>query len=177
MQETLGIAAHVGTEITSADGPRYTLLAATREGYQNLSRLITRMKLRAGTKNPKPGLEPAATREDFEEFSGGLICLTGGDEGPLAAGGGAAVRRLVDLFGHDNVYVELQRHFDRDEEARNQLALDIARSLKLPLVATNGVCHAQPAQREILDVFTCLKHKTTLAEAGRLLSVRIRNGT
>ena len=167
----LGVAAHVGTEISAADGGRYTLLAATRTGYQNLSRLITRMKLRAGTKNPKPGSEPAATREDFEEFSGGLICLTGGDEGPLAAGGREAVQRQIDLFGHDNVFVELQRHFDRAEEVRNQAAIEIAQSLKLPLVATNGVCHAQLAQREILDVFTCLKHKTTLFEAGRLLAV------
>jgi error-prone DNA polymerase len=173
-----GITAHVGAEITSAEGSRYTLFAATRAGYQNLSRLITRMKLRAGTKNPKPGFEPAATRDDFGEFAGGLICLTGGDEGPLAArlrvggsDGRAAVQRLIDLFGHENVYVELQRHFNRAEEARNQAAIEIARSLHIPLVATNGVCHAQPAQREIQDVFTCLKHKTTLADAGRLLAV------
>src|SRR6202012_6265153 len=38
------------------------------------------------------------------------------------------------------------------------------------LVANNGVCCATAAQREVLDVFTCLEHKTTLAEAGRLLS-------
>ena len=39
----------------------------------------------------------------------------------------------------------------------------------MPLVATNGVCYAQPGHREILDVFTCLRHHTTLAAAGRLL--------
>ena len=167
----LGITAHVGAEVTAAEGGRYTLYAATRAGYQNLSRLITRTKLRAGTKNPKHGAGAAAKREDFGEFSGGLICLTGGDEGPLATGGREAVERLVELFGRENVFVELQRHLDRAEEARNQAAVEIARSLRLPLVATNGVCHAEAKQREILDVFTCLKHKTTLAEAGRLLAV------
>src|ERR1035438_8106088 len=54
--------------------------------------------------------------------------------------------------------------------ARNQAAFDLARSLRLPLVATNGVSHATKVQREVLDVFTCLYHKTTLAEAGRLLA-------
>src|SRR5258708_30209988 len=41
--------------------------------------------------------------------------------------------------------------------------------MNVPLVATNGVCYAEPRQRERLDVFTCLRHHTTLASAGRLL--------
>lgn len=170
-----GMRAHIGAEVTAKDGGRYTLLVESRTGYQNLSRLITRMKLRAGTKNPKPGNEAAATLEDFAEFGEGLICLTGGEEGPLAGGlknGNAqqTVEQLVRVFGRGNVYVELQRHFDREEEARNQAAMDLARKMQLPLVATNGVCHATAQQREVLDVFSCLHHKTTLAEAGRRLA-------
>ena len=169
------VKAHVGAEITATDGSRYTLLVQSREGYQNLCRLITRMKLRAGTKNPKPENAPAARPEDFDEFHHGLLCLTGGEEGPLALGlrnkrGREAVETLTRIFGPDNVYVELQRHFDRDEEKRNQAAMEIAEALRLPLVATNGVCHATPKQREILDVFTCLQHKKVLATAGRLLA-------
>ncbi|MGA2712168.1 MAG: error-prone DNA polymerase [Bryobacteraceae bacterium] len=171
-----GINAHIGAEITAQhdgkdDKSRYTLLVQSRTGYQNLCRLVTRMKLRAG---PKPS-QPAATESDFEEFAEGLLCLTGGDEGPLALGlinknAPEVLERLTRIFGPHNVYVELQRHFDRNEESRNQAAMDLARSLHLPLVATNGVCHATRFQREILDVFTCLHHKTTLAEAGRLLA-------
>ncbi len=48
--------------------------------------------------------------------------------------------------------------------------MEIARKLRLPLLATNGVCHAQPQQREVLDVFTCIRHHRTLATAGRLLA-------
>src|SRR5580658_958127 len=170
-----GIQAHIGAEVTAKDGGRYTLLVQSRTGYQNLSRLITRIKLRAGTKNPKPGHEPPATQEDFTEFAEGLLCLTGGDEGPLALAlndqtAPETLARLTRIFGPGNVYVELQRHLDREEESRNQTAIDLARSLHLPLVATNGVCHATQTQREVLDVFTCLHHKTTLAEAGRLLA-------
>jgi error-prone DNA polymerase len=170
-----GIRAHVGAEVSCEDGSRWTLLCESRAGYQNLCRLITRIKLRPGTKHPRPGREPRATYDDFTEFSSGLICLTGGEEGPLSSGleqGSAheTLERLVRTFGRHNVYIELQRHLDRDQEARNQAARDLSRSLQLPLVATNGVCFAAGSQREVLDVFTCLEHKTTLAEAGRLLS-------
>jgi error-prone DNA polymerase len=168
----LSIKAHIGAEITSAVGWRYPLLVKSRTGYQNLCRLTTRMKLRA-----KKGAGHVLP-EEIAEQSRGLICLTGGDEGPLAyalARGGieaaaASVQQLCELFGPQNVYIELQRHFGREEEARNQAVLEIARKLHLPLLATNGVCYAQPPQREILDVFTCIRHHRTLATAGRLLA-------
>src|ERR1700737_4889823 len=164
--------AHIGAEVTSAFGWRYPLLVKSREGYQNLCRLITRMKLRASKG------EGHVEREELVGLHAGLICLTGGEEGPLAAAlasGGIAqgtecVRQLCDLFGRKNVYVELQRHYCREEEARNQAAVEIARKLSLPLLATNGVCHALPEARELLDVFTCIRHHHVLATAGRLLS-------
>jgi error-prone DNA polymerase len=204
------IRAHVGAEITSAEGLRYALLAATRAGYQNLCRLITRMKLRA------PKGEGAVTEEGLAAHAEGLICLTGCEGGELGVGNRepglrvresspgtwtsenqkskienrkfeiyesrissaehrapspeSRIRRLVDIFGRGNVYVELQRHFDRREEARNQAAVRLARELKLPLIATNGVSYATPEEREIADVFTALRHHRTLETAGRLLA-------
>ncbi|MGH9771024.1 MAG: DNA polymerase III subunit alpha [Candidatus Acidiferrales bacterium] len=168
----LGVCAHVGAEISSKNGFRYSLLVETRTGYQNLCRLMTRMKLRA-----KKG-EGAAIPEELTEFADGLICLTGGEEGPLSAaiarggieGGRQCLERLRQTFGVRGVYVELQRHFDRAEEVRNQAAVALARSLSMPLIATNGVCYATPAEREVFDVFTCLRHHRTLETAGRLLS-------
>ncbi len=164
--------ARVGAEVTSVEGWRYPLLVSSRDGYQNLCRLITRMKLRAAKG------EGYVASEEVAEYAAGLVCLTGGDEGPLAhalAQGGiesgvASIGKLCEIFGRENVYAELQRHFCRDEEARNQAAVEIARKVKLPLLATNGVSYAQPQQREALDVFTCIRHHTTLAEAGRLLA-------
>jgi error-prone DNA polymerase len=153
------VRAHVGAEITCTDGERYPLLAETQRGYQNLCRMITRMKLRV-PKHPKPGQIAAVTLEELREFSEGLICLAPGTR----------LEEAADIFGRHNVYVELQRHGDREEEARNEAAIEAAHRLKLPLVATNGVCYTHPEQREILDVFTCLYHKTTLENAGRLLS-------
>ena len=151
---------------------RLPLLVASRAGYQNLCRLITKMKLRA-----KKG-EGAVTAQELAEHADGLICLTGGDEGPLAT----ALRRnnsdearrqldpLIGIFGPRNVYVELQRHFHREEESRNRIAMDLARTFHLPLLATNGVDYALPKARELADAFTAIRNHRTLSTAGRLLS-------
>jgi error-prone DNA polymerase len=173
------VRALIGAEVTSEEGWRYPLLVESRKGYQNICRLITSMKLRA--KKGEGQVSRAELAAQLGNDGGGLTCLTGGDEGPLAhalASGGmeaamGSVQQLCELFGRRSIYVELQRHYCRDEEVRNQCALEIARKLNLPVLATNGVCHASPEQRELLDVFSCVRHHRTLATAGRLLA---RNG-
>jgi error-prone DNA polymerase len=167
----LGIRALIGAEVASEAGGRYTLLAESREGYQNLCRLITRTKFRGGM--PGKPENPFATENAFAEYAAGLICLTGGDEGPLADVTKACERleNLVCTFGPRNVFVELQRHYRRDQEERNQALVELARSRKLPLLATNGVTHATADRRELQDVLTCVQHKTTIAEAGKLLNI------
>ncbi len=164
-----GIQAHIGAEVTSASGVRYALLAETREGYQNLCRLMTRMKLRA------PKGKAAIVEDELAPYARGLICLTGGAAGPLTAAirnqtGREALERLIHIFGRDNVYIELQRHFDRAEEAVNQQAIALAETFRLPRIATNGVQYAAPREREILDVFTCIRNHRALESAGRLLA-------
>jgi len=171
----LKLKAHIGAEVTACSPRgkfRLPLLVASRAGYQNLCRLITKMKLRA-----KKG-EGAVEKEELEEHAQGLICLTGGADGPLAAalqhGGSEEARKqveqLIGLFGRGNVYIELQRHFHREEETRNRAAITIARSLNLPLLATNGVCYAAAKDRELCDAFTAIRHHRTLSTAGRLLA-------
>ena len=63
------------------------------------------------------------------------------------------------------MYVELQRHFRRDEEADNATLLDLAAAFRVPIVATNGVRFATPRERPLFDVLTCIHHHTTLAQA------------
>jgi error-prone DNA polymerase len=168
-----GIKAHIGAEISIAEGGNYPLLVQSRSGYQNLCRLITTTKLRT----PKDKVATASLNE-LENYSQGLICLTGDEHGPLAhalkTGGLPAGRRLLQqlssIFGAKNVYVELQRHFNRHQESRNQAAISLAREFHLPLLATNGVCYATLAEREIADVFTCIRNKCRLDTAGQLLA-------
>jgi error-prone DNA polymerase len=64
----------------------------------------------------------------------------------------------------------VQRHLLRDEEADNQALVDLASAFHVPIVATNGVRFAAPANRPLYDVLTCIRHKTTLERAGRRLS-------
>jgi error-prone DNA polymerase len=184
------IRAHIGAEISVGDlgnqaaYPRWmpnqvparpvrlALLAKNRTGYQNLCRLITGYKFREKEKGTG-----SATLQEVAQHAEGLVCLTGGDEGILAAalmrGGEEEARRslkkLMELFGKENVYLELQRHFDPIEEKRNQTAVRIAKSLNLPFLATNGVRYARAKDREIADVFTCIRNHTQLGAAGRLL--------
>ena len=186
------VRAHIGAEVSVSDfGPRLTppawlphrhrneparlpLLCTSRTGYQNLCQLITQFKMREATKG-----DGAATFDDLSQYASGLVCLTGGDEGPLAAaltrGGEAAGRETVEhltrIFGRENVYIEIQRHQEREEEWRNQAAVRLARSLNLPLIATNGVRYATAYDREVQDLFTAIRHHVELDEAGRLLAI------
>ena len=155
----IGAKAHIGAEITGEDGELYPLLVENRTGYQNLCRLITSMKLRS------PKGEAAASQEELYRFSKGLVCLTG--EGIPTR---QRFDKLISLFGRDNVYAELQRHFHRDQEARNQAAIELARSMQLRLLATNGVRQATLQERELADVLTAVHHKTTVMAAGQLLA-------
>jgi error-prone DNA polymerase len=165
------------------------VLCESQEGYRNLCRLITRMKLRA----PAPGSPPltparwggkgegALTLEDLDGSTRGLVALAGrtalwtpgtpgASIGVRRSGAGGLMDRLVGLFGRGGVYVELQRHFRRDEEADNQTLVQLASAFHVPVVATNGVRFATTVERPLFDVVTCIHHHTTLAQAGRRLS-------
>ena len=158
----------------AAEPARVSLLCESRTGYQNLCQLITQFKMRESSK-----AEGAATKDNLRQYASGLICLTGGDEGPLAAAlaeggeesGREVVQQLIEIFGRTNVYVELQRHQEREEEWRNQTAIRIANSLQLPLLATNGVRYGAACDREILDLFTATRHHVEFDCAGRLLAL------
>jgi error-prone DNA polymerase len=79
-------------------------------------------------------------------------------------------RFLIDAFGRENVFVEIQRHFIRGEEQINRELIDLARANRLPLLATNSAQYAKPYGREVLDVFTCIREHTHLDAAGKLLT-------
>ena len=141
------------------------VLVESQEGYRNLCRLVTRMKMRA------PKGEGALTLEELEGWTGGLVALGGT---PLLHSGhygvGGLLDRLVGLFGRRNVCVEVQRHLLRDEEAEHAALDALARAFHVPVVATNGVRFASPADRPLCDVLTCVAHGTTLDAAGKRLA-------
>ena len=144
---------------------RLPVLVETREGYQHLCRLLTRMKLRA------PKGEGALTLDDLDGHTSGLVAIVG-REALVASrhGVGGLVDRITGLFGRTNVAIELQRHFLRDEETANQMLHGLAAAFHVPLIVSNGVRFADPAERPLFDVLTCIRHKTTIEQAGRKLA-------
>ena len=162
-----GVRAHIGAEVAvksfgerlkppawlphqcAPEPARLTLLCESRQGYQNLCQLITQFKMREPTKQ-----EGAANFSDLEQYASGLVCLTGGDEGPLAAaltrGGeeaGAQGRRAARRASSaaEMSTSKLQRHREREEEWRNQAAIRIARALQ-----SAGARHQRRSLRQSL---------------------------
>jgi error-prone DNA polymerase len=158
-----GLRPIVGAALSLRGGGALPLLVESREGYRNLCRLITGMK--AGVAKGTGLLDLGA----LEGNVGGLVALPGievlgcpADTDRLA--------RLLAAFGAKNVAIDVQRHRRREQEMANQGLYDMARSLGLTAVATNGVRHAVSKGRALLDVLTCIREKRTLANAGRLLA-------
>ena len=131
------------------EGGQILLLVRNHTGYRNLCRALTR----GHAPYPKPHCR--VTREDLRAHAKGLLGIV--REPHLA-------RSLREVFGR-NLFVELWRHAEPDEERQNRALLNTG----IPPVATGDVRHARAKGKRLLDALTCLRHKTTLDEAGRLL--------
>ena len=141
------------------------VLIESQRGYRNLCRLVTTMKLRAAKG------EGALSFDDLDGHTEGLVALAGRTAIDGARYGiGGLVDRIVATFGASQVYVELQRHLLREQEWDNQVLRELAAAYRLPVMASNGVRFAEPSDRPLYDVLTCIRHKTTLDRAGRRLT-------
>ena len=139
------------------------LLAQDAEGYGNL------MKLNSALYLDKGGAVPEVTPDDLQRYSAGLICLSGGPDGPvgriLQAGQGARAQALMARLAAiypGRLYVELQRHPGEDgrapeaERLTEQGLVEMAYALDLPLVATNDVYFPKAAMYEAHDALICI---------------------
>jgi error-prone DNA polymerase len=158
-----GIRAITGATL-EIDGAHVPVICATRAGYRILSRHLTNRHLKEIVAHD-------------EMNRGDLIALTGDREGPVIRhllrddrdAALLAARGLIRMFGHGNVYVEIQRHGLRDDAKLNRALIDLARHLRLPLLASNAPLYAMRENRLLADAFTCLRHHTSLDAAGILL--------
>jgi error-prone DNA polymerase len=164
-----GIAPIVGAEVTVAGHPQL-FLCERPVGYRNLCRLITAEKLG----KQEDGVPLAALQAHAE----GLIALCGGSDdlvgAALSRGDFAAARRGLDrlaaIFSRDRLYLELQIHFDEEEDRRNIAILELARKLALPLCATNDVHCAAADEALLADALACIRLGVPLDEAGTRLA-------
>ncbi|MAE93206.1 MAG: error-prone DNA polymerase [Deltaproteobacteria bacterium] len=154
-----GLRAIVGAELSQAAGGPLVLLAESRKGYRNLARLLTVAQGHA------PKGEAAASWDELEEHAGGLTALVPAS-GSLDR---AHLDRLLGVYGAEHTALGVTRAMDRSLEGGNRFAVALAEAMRLPIAAWGDVRVARPDGRRLLDAFTCLFHKTTLDQAGRLL--------
>ena len=151
---------------TLTDGSRLVLLARTREGYSNISRLFT---IANATDRREPRLDPA----HLPHHSEGVILLTGGRDGPmsrLAVEGrtGEAhelLKGYVEWYGADSVYVELQQNLLQGDTDRNGRLARIAGEASVPLVATNDVHYHAPERYRLQHALVAARLNTTIDRA------------
>jgi error-prone DNA polymerase len=153
----LGLRAIHGVEMDLVDGRHVTLLVENETGWRNLCRIVTRAHRDDRLKHEPP---PAVPLETLEEFSSGLVLLSGcADHGVHDE---HTLRRLLDAFGRDGLRIELQRPFQRHDRSRNRELALLAGRLGVPTVATGNV-HAHARSRAPLqDAFVALRHHLTL---------------
>jgi error-prone DNA polymerase len=157
----------IGAEITLSDESHLTLLCETPRGYANLSRLLSRANLSS------PRGDPRVRFEWLTEHAEGLIALSGCRKGEVARLTEAkdphqaleAASRLLQVFGRNNLFIELQNNFVFEDETRNEGLSAIARELGLGVVATNNVHYALQAQHRLHDVLVAVRHRTNLEDA------------
>ena len=167
----------VGCELSIDDGSVLPVLVENHTGYKNLCELLTQSHLRS-----EKG-KCAVRWNELSKFAEGLVALFNASFANCRASVSDAdfsrrftetpykpIEMLIDTFGRENVFVELQRHFIRGEERVNRELIHLAGAYRLELLATNGVKYAKPYGREVLDVFTCIREHTYLDAAGKLLA-------
>ncbi|MDF2506637.1 MAG: error-prone polymerase [Microbacterium sp.] len=151
----------------SADpaGEHLLVLARGMEGYHRLSGAISAAQLRGGEKG-----RPVYDLDDLAARAGGhWTILTGCRKGAVRRGleagdATAPLRSLVELFGADHVAVELFDHGDPLDTRRNDVLADHARRMRLPVVATNNVHYATPAQAPLAEAVAAVRAVRSMDE-------------
>ncbi|HEX3778106.1 MAG TPA: error-prone DNA polymerase [Pseudonocardiaceae bacterium] len=183
----LGVRTAYGTELSlglsgpqngvaDPEGEHLLLLARDAEGYGRLCRAIT-----IGQLDEQDGLVPDPPRTEkgrpiydldrvAAEVKGYCAVLTGCrkgavrqalfGEGPPAAA--RELRRLIGLFGKEQVYVELTDHGLPLDTVHNDLLADLAEDLGLPVVATNAVHYARPEGGRLAEVLASVRARRSL---------------
>ena len=170
--KTLEIQFITGVEMTIKDGQdgqensHLTFLAETKDGYSQLSNLISYSYIAGDRKNP--ALDLKYLPDDLD----GLILLTGCRTGRVPslltegrfAEAETQLRQYLDWFGTDNVFVELQQNLVQGDTSRNRRLIDLARKLGAPTVATNNVHYHVSERHRLQDALVSIKNNLSLEQ-------------
>jgi len=177
-----GIKPIIGAEIYLAPGDRHerrshlgkkyfhlVLLAADRQGYQNLLAVVSRSHTEGFYYKPR------ADKDLLRRYHTGLIALSACESGELprllSAGqkqeARAAAQEYAEIFGEGNFYIELQDHGTQRGRVLQEQLVQLAQSLDLPLVATNDIHYLRPEDRLAHEVLLNIRANKKLADPDR----------
>ena len=148
-----------------------TLLAETNEGYLNLTKLVTRGHLE-GSYYGKPRVD----RDTLREFSKGIICLSGCISGPVnewllqddLPKAREQMAELIDIYGKENVYVEIHDHGLEIQHKVTPHLLELAKEFGLKPVAANDVHFLSEDDHAAHDVMICIGTGKQLIDQNRM---------
>ncbi|NLB18200.1 MAG: DNA polymerase III subunit alpha [Syntrophomonadaceae bacterium] len=146
------------------------LLARNDKGYRNLLQLSSRGFLEGFYYKPR------IDRELLEKYHEGLIvlsaCMAGEIPELIMSGKISEAEALAsyyaELLGKDNFYLEIQDHGLPEQQLINREMLNIARKLRLPLVATNDIHYLEKNDAFIQDVLLCIQTGKNINDEDRM---------
>ena len=164
ISKTANIQQITGVEITLTDNSHLTLIAQNRRGYTNLCNLVTHAYMESENKQPR------LDSHYFKDYSDGLILLTGCSQGSIPSSISKGnfsqsehdLRNLLELFGSNNVFIELQNNFVKGDFLRNVRLVELGKKLGIPVVATNNVHYHEKYRQHLQDVLVAIKHNQSL---------------
>ncbi len=151
-------------------GNHMIVLAKDLEGYHNLTQLSSKGYTEGFYYKPRVDLDL------LSQHSSGLVVLTACLKGlvgeDFASGNPAKAREraglLVDLFGKDSVYLEIQRHGLPEEEEIIKGMIGLSKEIDLPIVATNDCHYLAQEDSRAQDIMLCLQTGKDLDDPNRL---------
>jgi len=152
-----------------ADNYHLVLLAKDEVGYKNLLKLVSIAHTEGFYYKPR------VDRELLAAHSEGLIALTAclGGEVPKRIIQGEidkaeeTIRVYQEIFGRDNLYLELQDHGLAEQKPVNEALVSMASKLGLPLVASNDIHYLRQKDADPHDVLLCIQTGSTIDDPKR----------
>ena len=148
------------------------MLAENETGYRNLLKLSSRAMLEGYYYRPRVDLEMLA--EHHEGIIATSACLGGPVANNFLHGRPELARdyagKLAEIFGPDRFFIEVQDHGIKEQLDVNRELVPLARSLGLPLVATNDVHYCNRDDASAQELLVCVQTNTTLSDPKRLKS-------
>ena len=153
-----------------ADYHHMLLLAKNDVGYRNLLALTTAAHLDGYYYKPRIDKELLAKHADG--LIGTSACLGGEVLRKLAQGDERGARQAADdyrsILGDGNFFIEVQEHGVPEQARLHPQLVELARDLKLPLLATNDTHYTHPEQHEAHDLLLCIGTGSNLDTPGRM---------